>query len=175
LSTAAIGIEPNLNMDEISLERGEEFSTTRNPEQKRSKIPITSLNYRKDSSTEMEHVFNKFGTQSKTFLQQGPGADMEQLIKKFGTQSKYKFSNNDPSTQKVWNKDPSTDMEQEFKKFGTFNKFPKQGPQYRYSCNTVISYDSLPVLLVCSRRCSNPGWPAFHPVFTVYNVRCPGL
>jgi hypothetical protein len=67
LSTAAIGIEPNLNMDEISLERGEEFSTTRNPEQKRSKIPITSLNYSKDSSTE---VFKKFGTQSKTFLQQ---------------------------------------------------------------------------------------------------------
>ena len=103
-STAAIGIEPNLNMDEIK------FSKTRTPEQKRNKIPITSLNYSKDSITEMEHVFKKFGTQSKTFLQQGPGADMEQLIKKFGTQSKYKFSNNNPSTHKVWNKDPSTDM-----------------------------------------------------------------
>ena len=134
-------------MDEISLERGEEFSTTRNPEQKRSKIPITSLNYSKDSITEMEHVFKKFGTQSKTFLQQGPGADMEQLIKKFRTQPtkilkhrpQYKFGTwiceawN--SKQKLFpNKDPSTDMEQEFKKFGTLNKDPSTDTV----CNTVM-------------------------------------
>jgi hypothetical protein len=50
-------------MDEIK------FSTTRTPEQKRNKIPITSLNYSKDSSTDMEHgVWNTV----KTFQQQGP-------------------------------------------------------------------------------------------------------